>query len=350
MRIGLYGMPTAGKSYILERIDFMEVVLGSKLLRQQNPDFDLLDEEGRKKARERFAAYIAGKQDFIMDGHYAFGDEVAFTEADGNMYDAFVYLYIDPEILSRRMKESDRNRKYLVYDIRSWQNLEINCLREYCHDHDKDFYVIDNPPENAYIDTDSALAFIKIIHEGYSCLGYAKQCAEAIYASINDGIVTLLDGDKTITVKDTSNAVFGYTTHLYDGNFYTGYQAWKQSLEFRDYSIPEIQDIPVPLNNKVLSKICGDSVVLTSGHEKIWGAIASKLGFGCFCGNRMSADTKFFVTKLLQEKGMRVIAFGDGMNDYYMLKKADEGYLVTKADGSLSRSLRGKDMEGLIYV
>ena len=350
MRIGLYGMPTAGKTYILDRIDFMEVALGSNLLRQENPDFNHLDEEGRKRARKRFATYMAEKQDFIMDGHYAFGGEVAFTEADGDMYDAFVYIYIDPEILSGRMQGSDRNRKYLNYDIGNWQNREIDGLREYCHDYDKDFYVIDNPPENVYADTDSVLAFIRSIHDGYSCAGYARQCAATILNSINSDHVTLLDGDKTVTISDTSNAVFGYTTHLYDGNFYTGYQAWKQSIEFQDYSVPEIHDIPVPLNDKVLSLVKTDSFVLTSGHEKIWNYIASKLGYGCFCGNLMSADTKFFITKYLQEEGVRVTAFGDGMNDYFMLKKADEGYLVRKQDGSMSRSLKGKNGEGLIYV
>lgn len=33
MRIGLYGMPTSGKTHILDRIDFFEVLVGSKLLR-----------------------------------------------------------------------------------------------------------------------------------------------------------------------------------------------------------------------------------------------------------------------------------------------------------------------------
>ena len=30
MRIGLYGMPTSGKTHILDRIDFIEVLVGSK--------------------------------------------------------------------------------------------------------------------------------------------------------------------------------------------------------------------------------------------------------------------------------------------------------------------------------
>ena len=34
MRIGLYGMPTAGKTYILDKVDFLEVMSGSVLLRR----------------------------------------------------------------------------------------------------------------------------------------------------------------------------------------------------------------------------------------------------------------------------------------------------------------------------
>ena len=38
------------------------------------------------------------------------------------------------------------------------------------------------------------------------------------------------------------------------------------------------------------------------------------------------------------------------MNDYYMLKQADKGYLVTKADGTVSKSLKGKDLGGIEFV
>ena len=48
--------------------------------------------------------------------------------------------------------------------------------------------------------------------------------------------------------------------------------------------------------------------------------------------------------------GKRVAAFGDSMGDYYMLKRADEGILVRRPDGSLSRSLSGCDLEGLSCV
>ena len=64
----------------------------------------------------------------------------------------------------------------------------------------------------------------------------------------------------------------------------------------------------------------------------------------------MSAETKLYITKMLQRAGKHVIAYGDGMNDYFMLKQADEGYLLRKQDGTLSRSLKGRDTEGLNIV
>ena len=83
MRIGLYGMPTAGKTYVLDKIDFIDVVVGSKLLREYDPDFDLRDEAGRAQDRKDVANIMKQRDHFIMDGHYAFGDEIAFTEDEG---------------------------------------------------------------------------------------------------------------------------------------------------------------------------------------------------------------------------------------------------------------------------
>ncbi len=53
MRIGLYGMPTAGKTHILNKIDFIEVANGSKLLREYDPDFDIRDTKREGKKAER---------------------------------------------------------------------------------------------------------------------------------------------------------------------------------------------------------------------------------------------------------------------------------------------------------
>lgn len=69
-----------------------------------------------------------------------------------------------------------------------------------------------------------------------------------------------------------------------------------------------------------------------------------------YYGVEMSAETKFFITKKLQKAGKKVVAYGDGMNDYYMLKQADEGFLITKKDKTVSRSLKRRNLEGLNLV
>lgn len=350
MRIGLYGMPTAGKTYILDRLDFIEVIVGSKLLREYDPEFDNRDEAGREQDRKDVARLMMEKETFIMDGHYAFGDEIAFTEDEGRMYEVYLYLYVDPDVLVHRMKSSEKNQKYLKYDIEKWQNTEINGLREYCHSQNKDFYVVDNPPDNSSEDVDSVIEFIRDIVNGYSCASYAERCANDILQKSESNEIILLDGDKTLTIEDSSNAVFGYKTHLYDGNFYTGYQAWKQNREFERYSFDDLTEMPVRFNEKVKTALTEDSYILTSGHERVWRYISRQLGIGFYYGTEMSAETKLYITKLLQAAGKYVIAYGDGMNDYYMLKQANEGHLVAKQDGSISRSLKGRNTGGLIIV
>ena len=343
-------MPSSGKTTILNSIDFCDVVHGSNSLREMCPEFDSLDYSGKDSVRKRLAESLLNKDTFIMDGHYLFGDEVAFTSEDGNLYDVIVYLYTDPDELKSRMALSDKNNKFLIYDIAEWQKTEIDSLRQYCWDNDKDFYVIDNPPINTYRDITEVLEFIKHINDGYSCVSYARECAASILGKINGDTVFLYDGDKTLTKEDSSSAVFGYKTNIYDGNFYTGYQSWKQSKEFALYHFDDLTSMPVHMNSKVSISDCANSFILTSGHERIWSYISKQLGVEYYCGIKMSADTKFFITKFIQKQGKRVIAYGDGMNDYYMLRQADIGYLIAREDGSVSRSLKGKTLEGLIIV
>lgn len=350
MRIGFYGMPSAGKTYILNQIDFIKVFAGSTMLREMCPDYDLRDNEGKNEVRKQLADSLLSVESFIMDGHFAFGDKIAFTESDGRLYDAFLYLYISPEILKERMKASEKNRKYLDYDIEKWQKNEIDGLRAYCHANDKDFYVIDNPPTNKFDDVSVIIDFISDVVNGYSCVSLAEKCAKDILSKSKTDTVTLMDGDKTITIEDSSNKVFGYNTHLYDGNFYTGYQSWMQGREFEHYSFEELTQMPVSLNEKVCKAIDEETYILTSGHERVWRYISKKLGILFYFGTEMSAETKLYVTKNLQKAGKRVIAYGDGMNDYYMIKQADEGFLVTKQDSTISRSLKEKDLEGLKLV
>lgn len=349
MHIGLYGLPCAGKTTILNRINFMPVYSGSRLLRRLNSDFDHLSEVGKEVVRKEAASSMRDVSDFIMDGHYSFGNKVAFTNEEGGMYDVYLYLYISPEIIKHRMNASEKNKIYADFDIEAWQNKEIDELCAYCHANNKDFYVIDNPPEFDSPNIATVIRFIKDILNGYSCVSFARECANHIIDTSNNNEIRLFDGDKTISVKDTSNLYFGYKTHLYDGNFYTGYQSWLQGKDFSNLNMIRMNNLP-ELNDTVVQAITANSYILTSGLGSVWERIAKELNAECFYGAQMSAETKYFITKFLQEAGKRVVAYGDGMNDYFMLQTADEGYLVTKQDGSISRSLKNRTLEGIIYV
>lgn len=352
MRIGLYGLPTAGKSHILSAVRNLEVLSGSSQLKEIAPDFHDLTDARKEGVRHELALKLKQKDRFIMDGHYSFGERVVFTEADGQLYDTFLYLYVDPKIISERMSDSIRNNKYLKYNIEQWQKFEIESLRAYCHKNNKDFYIIDNPGKGFFPNISVVLEFIDSIVAGYSCVSFAKEIADKI--GMMD-TVSLIDGDKTFIKEDTS-ALLGYKTHLFDGNFYSGFQAWRHNrelsdyLKFIDYSEQPIETLNITLNETIQDKISGHSVILTTGHYGSWKQIADKYEISLFYGYQMCSDTKYFVAKFLQGRGNKVVAFGDSMNDYFMLKQADVSYLILKNDGSVSSSLSGRDLEGMALV
>ena len=215
MRVGLYGLPTAGKTYILDAVRNFEVLAGSSLLKDISPDFHSLSVEDKELVRKQLASRLKEKDGFIMDGHYSFGEEVVFTEEDGQLYDVILYLYVEPSILKMRMEGSVRNSKYLKFDIEKWQLLELESLRQYCHKHNKDFYVIDNPEKGYFSNINIVVEFINSIAAGYSCVTFAQKCADSILHDIKSSEITLADGDKTLTIEDSSSLI-GYKTHIFE--------------------------------------------------------------------------------------------------------------------------------------
>ena len=349
MRLGLYGLPAAGKTYILDRINGIKVFHGSDMLFDLDKDFHNTDENGRKAARKELANSLLKKDDFIMDGHYSFGDNVVFTKEDGKLYDAFLYLYIEPRVLKSRMEKSSKNIKCLKFDIEKWQNTEIEKLREYCHEHNKDFYVIDNQDLEYFDDINTVLKFIYAVSDGFSCVNFAKKVANDILSMSDFTDITLTDGDRTL-IREDSSSLIGYKTHIFDGNFYTGFQSFVHHANMMKYTDAS-KKLPISeiTYNDFVLKHMDNGFILTSGQPDIWKNISEKIKRPVFFGNQMSADTKFFITKFLQ-KNKKVRAFGDSMNDYFMLKRADEAFLTAKPTGELSSSLKNRDLEGIHIV
>ncbi|MGN0629962.1 MAG: AAA family ATPase [Ruminococcus sp.] len=350
MKYVLYGLPCAGKTTLLSKLTTPVIHGSTELSRMASGRFSDLPDDKKAELRVKYAEWLSKREDsFISDGHYSFLEDVVFTEADGSLYDVFMYLYCDPESIAQRIRLSPKNERFSklsVERIRKWQNYEIECLRKECHNRNKDFYVIHD------ITSTDLQQFIEQIESGFSSYTLAESIVDritSIYSAPCE--LYIVDGDKTIIEKDSFRvSTNNYITHAFDGNFYTGYQSMKfsEETESLNYNMGILTSLC--LNDSIYSRIADKNyVILSSGVQKLWDRLSELHGLrNVIASTLISADTKYFVVKLLQGKGYRVIAYGDGKNDYYMLRQADMGYIYI---GSyLSRSLRDTDTAGINLI
>ena len=347
MKFALYGMPCAGKTTLFNELEMLTKINGSerlKSLAQQyyHSDFRSLNRVEQNHLRDLLVQDIRHDphDNIIVDGHYAFGDKVVFTDADGSCYDVFLYLYEDPTILRSRMNCSEKNSRYLSYNLKEWQSFEINALRHYCLVHKKDFYVID---QREYLKS-----FIEDILNGYSTVFFAKRVVEKIITMYQKKRrIIILDGDKTLSSCDISRRFFHYETQIFDGNFYTGFQFWLQNKDFSRMDNSVTPDM-IPLNLSLVDQINPhEAVLLTCGHPVVWNKIADQLHIPlCVSGAEVSADTKYHIVNELQAMSpdKEIISHGDSYCDWFMLK-ASKGTLWVK--NKVSRSFSGQEIEGV---
>lgn len=353
MRIALYGLPCAGKTTLMEQLTGITTVNGSGTLKGLcNGNFSDLTEEEKAYVRIKYTEYICNLDDEIVlsDGHYAFLDKVVFTEQDGDVYDVFIYLYCNADVLKKRYEVSVKNEKYRdlsVTRIENWQQFEIENLRKECHNRNKDFYVV----KSDEITSDEFSAFIHHINSGYSSFGLAKSLISGIIQKYPEVChIHLVDGDKTAIVEDSFRICGNHKTKIFDGDFYTGYQSYcfAKETESLHYDFSKLSSIK--LNNDVWNKVKNKNyIILSGGITALWDKLSSLFGFtAVFANPLISADTKYYVTKLLRAKGYTITAYGDSKNDLYMLKEADNGYLYIGK--RISRSLLDSDLAGLDFI
>ena len=350
MKYGLYGLPCSGKTTLMSGLE-TPIIHGSyELNRMSSGRFSNLPDDEKAALRIKYAEELKSRKDsFLSDGHYSFLNEVVFTQSDGELYDVIIYLHCEPEIIKERLKNSSKNERFssLSTDqIREWEDFEIENLRRECHDRNKDFYVV-------YDITSAKLQdFIDRIEQGFSSFTLAKDIVSSIRMRYPDSVeLYICDGDKTIVNQDSFRlCTNNHVTHVFDGNFYTGFQSLQFNAETSDmwYNSSMLTDITI---NKTIYDIISDKpyFVISSGIPELWQKIALKFGFkNCIANTLISADTKYYIVKLLQKQGYTVFAYGDSKNDLYMLKQADKGYLYI---GSyISRSLKGTDISGITLL
>ena len=330
MKIALYGMPCAGKSTLMDRITDAKVINGSQELRRIcGGSFLELSEEEKHQVRIKYTEYINGLNDevIVSDGHYSFMETVAFTEADGELYDIFIYLYCSPENLKERYALSEKNGKFAgesIESLRQWQEFEINNLREECHRRNKDFYVVsDNEEEqNKFFD------FLSLLREGFSSYDLATDICNQIMEQFNkQDILYMVDGDKTIIIQDSYRFCCNGKTKIFDGDFYTGYQSFLFEKELQTASIDKSKIAEITINNEVYDIVASNNyVVLSSGIKDLWSDIANAKNLGTiFASPYISADVKYYVVKQLREHGYTIFAYGDSKIDLYMRYMCDFG-------------------------
>lgn len=316
MKIALYGMPCAGKSTLMDRITDAKVINGSQELRRIcGGSFSELLEEEKHQVRIKYTEYINALNDevIVSDGHYSFMETVAFTEADGDLYDIFIYLYCSPENLKERYALSEKNAKFAgesIESLRQWQEFEINNLREECHRRNKDFYVVsDNEEEqNNFFD------FLSLLREGFSSYDLATDICNQIMEQFNkQDILYMVDGDKTIIIQDSYRFCCNGKTKIFDGDFYTGYQSFLFEKELQTASIDKSKIAEITINNEVYDIVASNNyVVLSSGIKDLWSDIANAKNLGTiFASPYISADVKYYVVKQLREHGYTIFAYGD---------------------------------------
>lgn len=343
MRIVLYGLPCAGKSTILSKLSNVRIVNGSEELNKMcNGVFETLSESEKTKLRKEYIKNLTELPDklVISDGHYSFLDNVVFTEEDAQAYDVFIYMFCSAEMLLKRYANSDKNNKYAnltLAQIDKWQFNELERLRFECHKNNKDFYIVCS--EN--VTSTDLTTFINYIVKGYSTFNLAKDIATKIMNTYPIPCeISLVDGDKTIISQDSFKICSnGYKTTVFDGNFYTGYQSLQFSIEANSVKYDLSLLSQINLNDRVFSRIKDQKYfVISAGITKLWDELSKKFNLqNVIATPLISADTKYFITKILKEAHYTVIAYGDSKNDIYMLNHADIGYLYIGK--KLSKSL-----------
>lgn len=190
MRIGIFGMPMAGKTFLLEEAKkqygwnvFSRNEMLQEILLDISTHCNMDQAYAEKIAKKMLAMKLQKEDDFLIDGYYSSDSELVFLRDDINVYDVFVYLYVDIDILRHRLGNSE-NEKYQQYAmwpsacLQGWQDADIDNLRYICNKYNKKFFVLDYPAEGKETDINAYCDFLFALKNG----NYVQNTA-----AVNDG-------------------------------------------------------------------------------------------------------------------------------------------------------------------
>ena len=392
--VGLYGLPGAGKSYVLNQLkqnlgheDFTfhegagqiaKLVPGGLEAFKKMKDDDKV--HWRKLAIEAIGKESAesGKT-AVVTGHYMFwSDEeeigsVVCTSKDLDVYTHALYVHMPAQwIVDRRRDDKERARPSISKTrVAEWQELEERELRRLCRQHGILFCVV------SLHQILEMLQDFRVHDEDYN-LKEAKHQLDSVLQS-QQSTVLVIDGDKTLAAGDTGalfwEAVSDITgipgraqtlQDLFSSELGYTYKGFRQATLLCEEAIWGKEDYNsicdevalavtihpdfVPLLTTMNKLKHVGAIVVTCGLGRIWEKILQKekataqvkvIGGGRLTDRLVvTAAVKAELVEHLQKTHhKRVWAFGDSPLDLPMLGQADQAFIVVGETQTRSKSM-----------
>ena len=367
MTFSIYGVSRSGKDYLIQKLkEYFESkgksllhVNGSATLNKMaverfSKKFKELSDDEKNELRISFIEYIHNIENenpyVVVDGHYAFYDGEGklfkvFTEYDLNCYEKFFYLDTKSDDVVARMRNSEgekKNTSMTSEAVSKWQNYEIDEMTKDLLADDKELHIV-------RFDNDFCLEYIfdTVTTDKYDSRAIATRMLAEV--DIDMSTVILTDCDKTLSVEDSTNIALDYIgasrkplKEIFGGDRYSNYQMmlvnkyYEKVQAFTDETLAFVKDT-ITLNSGIVKDLKGKTNVnilaISAGNSDIWESIIAKCGLNAIVlrnNGLTSKYVKYYVAKILRERGKFVIAIGDSILDSLMLCEANIGYLATK--------------------
>lgn len=408
--VGLYGVPGAGKTYLLKQLkqeleqEHFAFHEGSKIIAALVPGgldaFQKLEEQEKMRWRQ-LAIHAIGKtcadsgQVAVVTGHFMFWPEeddagqAVCTQNDQDTFTHILYLDVPAEVVAqRRQNGTGRSRPSTsVAHLRKWQQAEKTQLRRLCRDHGILFSLL-SPRPKLPKRVSTLLHDFQRHSETYN-LSRAESSLDKAFAAGQGQLETVLvmDADRTLAAEDTGTLFWKRVTNsqlsedgecplktLFGSPLGYSYTAFRQAVLLYEETA----------NDQEFEALCGavastvtmypeflsllplvthekhvGAVVVSCGLRRVWEMVLEREGLSetvkVIGGGRIAdgfvvtaAVKAALVSRLRQANHMYVWAFGDGPLDLDMLRKADQAIVVVGEEQSRSKTMDAVLMDAII--
>ena len=356
-RIGIYGISCTGKTTLAKQMEklnpyqykFMD---GSSVINDVCEGglaaFKKLPAEHKYQCRKAAIRYLEQLQKkeqkhLIIAGHYSFFSndnfEIAWTDADENFYTDIIIINDDIDTVYQRC--INLGKKYSKTDLKKWNHFENSKLANL----QKEIYRVKSN---------------KVIDRAFEILEEMNKriILDDTRRLIPDSYDTFLlfDADGTIIANDSARFMQKY---LQDAGPEKIKQIFKQYPQYEFKAFWEVANHYSKNNDistfktayknaakeikirdeflKLLSLPDVNKIIVSAGFSELWKYLLKKYNINdvsVISGNTLydkyliGDKEKGYIVDLLRTHNKKVISFGDGLVDRYMLEKSDMAFLI----------------------